>query len=473
MRPAPADARRRAPFSPAVRVAAAVLLVALGLAAGTFVGDGNSDKLALGGAAALVYVALFIWQPEVAILAYIALRPLVDAFVKQGVGGYSLGVLWGFGLIVSAFVFFVVQARDREDPLKLPAVPLAFLLLLAVLTLVRPGLGAAVAGWTRVATWIIVLMVCERISRDRRGQQRCFNAAAAMVLALLLAVGVMVAQGRFGAQYYLSEVRQVSGQLPHPLAVGAVLLLPFALTALLFVRPRWVALVGALALCGAIVVSYVRTAYLGAAVVLVAFVVAAIWGRGGARVAALVVVAVAAAMVWIVRASITYRLTDLTALSSSGAARGGAGNGRVEIWTTALHKAFDTLPHALLGRGADAPAKVMMSTLTLNVGAQNDFLDFVLIGGLVLGLGYLVLLAWMTLSPVALLRDPSQSPPAKAYAALTLGAMVAFVVMAMINGIATYQPVIAAGILVGLVRGMARTPGGTFLDEPGQTGGAP
>ena len=466
MKPASLSPARRAPLAPALRVAAVVLLAALGLAAGTVAGTDGMQKLALVGAALLVYVALFIWQPEIALLTYIALRPLVDAFVRQGVGGYTLGVLWGFGLIVSAFLFFVIQARDREEPLKFAAVPLAFLFLLAVLTLVRPGLGAAVAGWTRVATWIIVLMVCERISRDRRGQQRCFNAAAAMVLTLLLAVGVMVAQGRFGAQYYLSDVRHVSGQLPHPLAVGAVLLLPVALTAMLFVRPRWLALVGGLALCAAIVVSYVRTAYIGAAVVLAAFVAAAIWGRGGARIAALVVIAVAAAMVWIVRASITYRLSDLTVLSSSGAARGGAGNGRVEIWTTAVHKAFDTLPHALLGRGADAPAKVMMSTLTLNVGAQNDFLDFVLIGGLVLGVCYLVVLVWMTLSPLAVLRDPAQSSPAKAYATLVLGAMAAFVVMSMINGIATYQPVIAAGILVGLVRGMARTPGDTFLDEP-------
>lgn len=464
--PGPPGAPQRPPLAPAVRVGAAVLLAALGLAAGTLAAGGGSQKLVLAGAAALVYAALFVWQPELAILGYIALRPLVDAFVFQGVGGFSLGELWGFGLIASACLFLIVQARDREEPLKLSLVPLAFLFFLAALTFFRPEIKVAVAAWTKVASWVLVLMVCERISRDRRGQRRCFNAAAVMVLTLLLAVGIMVAQGRFGAAFYSVPIRRVSGQLPHPLSVGAVLLLPFTLTALLFVRPRLLALAGAVGLCVAVVASFVRTAYVGAVIVLVSLVAAGAWAGTKARLVALLVLGAALAIGWTVRGSIATRFSDLESLSSSGTAFGSAGSGRVDIWTAAWRTAFDSVPHALTGRGPAGAATAMRAAAGFNVGAQNDFLDFVLTGGLVLGVCYLVLLVWMALAPVALLRDPGQSAPAKTFAALTLGTVAAFAVMSMINGIATYQPIIAVGLLVGLARGMALTPGDTFLDDP-------
>jgi len=109
----------------------------------------------------------------------------------------------------------------------------------------------------------------------------------------------------------------------------------------------------------------------------------------------------------------------------------------------------------------------MARALGIPNGAQNDFLDFLLAGGLLLGVCYLILLAWMASSPIRMLRDGTQSSNAKSFAVLTLAAVAAFVVMSMLNGIATYQPAVAAGLLVGLCRGMSSTPGHTFLDETG------
>jgi hypothetical protein len=348
--------------------------------------------------------------------------------------------------------------------MRLSAVPVAFLFFLAVLTVTRPQFMAAISGWTKVASWILVMSACERISRDRRGQRMCWWAGTAMGATLVVSVGIMIRQDRYGSAFYDNLGLGVAGQLPHVLSIGAVLLLPFALAGALLVGRRALPLAIAAGLLAAIILSYVRTALLGGLVVLGALLAVSAKGGGKARVAGLAIAAGAALAAYVARDRIAQRFTDLTVLSASGEAQGAAGSGRLGIWRTDINAAFDNIQHAIIGRGAEAAEQIGTKAFGFHVGAQNDFLEFLLAGGLLLGICYLVLLAWMASSPLRILRDGMQSSRAKSFAVLALGAVSAFVVMSMLNGIATYQPSLAVGLLVGLSRGMSATPGKTFLD---------
>jgi hypothetical protein len=415
----------------------------------------------------LIYLALFVWQPAAALLTYIALRPLVDAFVFQGFHGFTLGELWGFGMVVSACLFLVLESGDKVQRMRLSVVPVAFLFFLAVLTVTRPQLMTAISGWTKVASWILVMLACERISRDRRGQLMCWWAGIGMGATLVMAVGIMIRQHRYGSAFYADLSLGVAGQLPHVLSVGAVLLLPFALAGGLLVGRRVLPLAIAAGLMAATILSYVRTALIGGLIVLGALLATTARGGGKARVLGLAVAVGVGLAVYEVRDRIAQRFSDLTLLPPPAGALGGGGWGRMGIWRTAINAAFDNIQHAIIGRGAGASEQIMTKALGITVGAQNDFLDFLLAGGLLLGICYLVLLAWMASSPVHILRDSTQSLHARSFAVLALGAVIAFVVMSMLNGIATYQSSVAMGLLVGLTRGVMTTPGETFLDtEP-------
>ncbi len=435
-----------------------------GVLVGTLTASPSTKSLALVCAAALVYLALFVWQPAVALLTYIALRPLVDAFVFQELHGFTLGEVWGLGMVVSACLFLVLESSDRVQRMRLSGVPLAFLFFLAMLTATRPQLTAAIAGWTKVASWILVMLACERISRDHRGQRMCWWAGTAMGATLVLSVGIMIRQDRYGSAFYGNLGLGVAGQLPHVLSIGAVLLLHFALAGALLVGRRALSLAIAAGLLAAIVLSYVRTALLGGLVILGAFVAVSAKSGGKARVAGLAMAAGTAMAAYVARDRITQRFTDLTLLSTSGQAQGAAGSGRLGIWRTDINAAFDSIQHAIIGRGAEAAEQIGMRVLGFHVGAQNDFLEFLLAGGLLLGICFLVLLAWMASSPLRMLRDGRQSSYARGFAALALGAVAAFALMSMLNGIAFYQSSVALGLLVGLCRGMSATPGETFLD---------
>ena len=443
-----------------------------GVVAGTLAAAASTRDLAVLCSVALAYLALFIWRPAVALLLYIALRPLVDAFVFQDFHGFTLGELWGFGMVVSAAVFLVLESADRQHPLRLPAIPIAFLLVFLVLTITRPGIMTAVSGWTKVASWILVMLVAERISRDRRGQLLCWWAGLGMGAALVVSVGVMIMQNRYGAAFYGDPMRDVSGQLPHPLAIGAVLLMPFALIGVQLAGSRRIlSLAIAAGLMGAVILSYVRTAMIGGVIMLLSLLAVTVKSKGKARAAGGAIAVCVILAGYLARDRILARFADLTLLSSSGAAQGGAGSGRLNLWRTTFQAAFDGAQHAIVGRGAGGSEQVMEKALGIFVGAQNDLFDFLLDGGLVLAISYVVLLLWMGWNPVHTLRDPEQSSNVKSFAILTLGAVVAFFAMSMLNGIATYQPSVAIGLLIGLARGVMATPADTFLDTGTTTSG--
>lgn len=455
----------------ALAYALAVALAACGLALGTLAASTGTRDLMIVGSVALCYLALFIWWPTAALLLYIALRPLVDAFVFREFGGFTLGELWGMGMVASCVAFLLLENTERQSPVRLPGVPVAFLLVLLVLTIVRADVMTAVAGWTKVASWILVMLVAERISRDRRGQSLCWWSGIGMSLVLVFSVTVMIAQDRYGQAFYGDPLRRIEGQLPHPLAIGAVLLLPFALTGAILAGRRLISAVATIGLLAAVILSYVRTALIGGAIILVSLLIVTMRIKGKARGVGLAIAFGVVAAAYVARDQIVARFADLSLLSSTGNTQGGAGSGRLTIWRTAVDAAFDGPLHTFIGRGAGGSERVMQDALNIFVGAQNDLLDFLLDGGLVLAVTYIVLIIWMAASPIRILRDREQSANARSLAILALGAVAAFVVMSALNGIATYQPSIAIGLLIGLIRGVSATPGGTFLDPVEQRDG--
>jgi len=451
-------------LGPASHIGLGCLFAAAGLLAGSQMASTTTRPIAVLAAAALVYLAFFLWQPTVAILGYIALRPLVDAFVFQSYHGFTLGVLWGIGMVVSASLFLVMESADRVHRMRVAAVPIAFLFILAVLTFTRPEFPTAVSDWTKVASWILVLLVCERIASDRAGQLRCWWAGIVMACVLVVAVGIMIVQHRYGSTFYADALSQITGEPPHPLSLTAVLLLPLALSGALVVGRRRLSLSIAAGLLAAIILSYVRTAYIGGFLVLGALVAVAVRGRGRASAFAIAAVLGLGVAVYAMWGRISARFSDLTLLADSGAARAGAGSGRIGIWRAALNGSFDTVQHAIIGRGRWDAEQLMIKAIGSHVGAHNDLLDYLLVGGVVLGIAWLVMLAWMIATPLHVLRDRRQSSDAKAFAGLMLGGAAAFVLMSMVNAIAPYQASIAAGLLLGLTRGVMVTPGETFLD---------
>ncbi len=76
-------------------VAAAVTACCLGIVI-AFTGD---PVVAGALAAAIVLVAIILFDPGLGVLVYAALRPLIDIVVFLKVGGISVGQLWGAGLI--------------------------------------------------------------------------------------------------------------------------------------------------------------------------------------------------------------------------------------------------------------------------------------------------------------------------------------------------------------------------------------
>ncbi|HZK59490.1 MAG TPA: O-antigen ligase family protein [Cryobacterium sp.] len=447
-------------------VALCAVFVVAGVVAGRLVAAPSTQVLTLAGSAALIYFALFVWQPAAAVLAYIALRPLVDAFVFQQVAGFTLGELWGLGMVLSACLYLLLENADDKDKLKLPAAPIAFLFFVLMLSITRPPLTGAITSWTKIASWILVMLVCERISRNARGQRMTWWTGIAMGAMLTLAVTVMIRQHRYGSAFYANwgTGLKLGGQLPHALSMAAVLLLPFALVGVMFIAPRILSLAISAGLLMAIFLSYVRTALLGSVVVLAALLVLAFRFGGRIRTAGIAVAAGVGVAVFIARDRILQRFSDLTLLSSSGATQSEAGSGRMGIWSTYLDHAFDNVVHTLVGRGANAAELLGVTVFGRQSGAHNDTIELLLSGGVVLVACFIVLIVWMAATPVRTLRDPEQSQPTKAFAALALGAVLAFALMSQLNGIVFYQSSVVIGLVVGLVRGMAATPGETFLD---------
>jgi O-antigen ligase len=437
-----------------------MLSVALGLAIS------RGGVLAVPVAAVLLlYVALLVSLPSLALLSYAATRPMVEPWVEVQVGGLSLGELWGAGMLLTILGYLVLVRARVATRAPTFAIPIWFLVVYPILTFARPGFGTALEYELKAASWLLLALAVERCARTRVGQRQIATAGYVMAILLVASIGLAMAEKRYGAAYYSGQFSG-SGQSPHGLISLAVLVLPFALIAVL--RCRWVVVSSLIvaALSIEVLLSYVRTGYLSLAVILVGYGVTA-FRRGGTPVvtSAFVAVMAIAVTVLIVGQEIVVRLSDLQYLGAGGSEQAQAGTGRIGFWTTVVHNAFDSVPAFLVGGGAGESIALIHKATGEAAWSHNDFIDFVATGGIVLLLAYLALLGWAYASLWRLRRDPVQSAAVHDFAAIGLATCVAFTTLSVFNGIALSQLALPFALLLGLGRGMYATPGRTFLDE--------
>jgi O-antigen ligase len=430
--------------------AVATLIVAATVASGR-------EVVALGLLGAALYGMYFLREPALALLAYAATRPVIDVFVSVPIGPISVGQAWGAGLLLVLAAFLVrIMLLSRAGT----RVPRTLTLLVVAYTLfaLRGDTALALDYAPKLAAWLLLIVAVEWIARTRTGQEACFRAGYAVAIGSAIVIAIAIARNKYGATYY-DTFAQGFEQGPHGFAFLALLSISFPLVALL--QRRWyalsLALVGVLAI--EITLSYVRTALIALALLAVAYFFIAVRRRSPS---ALALAAAAAGSAYFVQDQLASRLADLQLLSSGDPSQ--AGSGRVAIWTSVWDGTVDSVQNVLFGAGAGASNELVAQAIGHFVYAHNDFLEFFATGGLPLVAVYVAFIVWTAASARRLHRDPLQTNRARAVGAIALGAVAAFVTLSFLNSIVFYAASIEFALLLGLVRGMAGTPGRTCFD---------
>src|SRR5665647_2744573 len=106
----------------------------------------QARNAAVAAAVCVIVATVFVEAPEMTLLGFVVVRPVVDAFVYTSVGGLSLGEVWGIGLVAVTLAYLVAQEQVR-----MPLAPIALILAYASLTFVRPVPSASLStGRTNV-----------------------------------------------------------------------------------------------------------------------------------------------------------------------------------------------------------------------------------------------------------------------------------------------------------------------------------
>lgn len=446
-------------------------------AVGTAVSFDRTRAVAIAVPIAAVLALGLAVHPAAFVLLYLGLRPLVDAAVYVQAGGLTLGTLWGAGLIVSLGVYWLVRGIRPPVIGRSWLIPLGFALAYVLATLWRLGLSSgdlssAISNCVKIASFVLVALTCEQIASSAHGQRMIVRAGILMAVLSVVVIGIAISRNEYGIAYYTTRVRQSLGQSPHGYASLAVLSSTFVWIAAMRYRPRWPGIVLAGLLGVSVALSFVRTTFL-------AFVLVAAWflvwsartRRVTAALSALAVVASVAGILYAFRDVVARRLADLNFLSSGGEAPLLAGSGRVGIWDAVLHSATSSRAAFLLGQGSAASSRVTMAVAD-GAWSHNDYLEFLITGGVGVLILYTATVVWLLVSMRRLARDTRQSNAAREVASLMTAAVAAYALMAFFNGIIFYAASLAMAMAVGLARGMYRTPGDTFLDEPTEGGGS-
>jgi hypothetical protein len=440
-------------------VAPAAVCLAAAVATGIAVTRGYG-LLIPAGVGATLFGLLLLSNPAVALLGYVATRPVVDAFVLTPVGPVTLGQAWGAGLLLVLIVFLVGTKSRRGASARAIPLPIAAFLGLYVVLALRGEPSMVYELGLKLAMWLLLIVAVERIARTSAGQALCFRAGYALSLGTAVLIGILIATNRYGAEFY-STFDQDTGQGPQGLAFLALFAIPFPLIALVLRLRTRLSLALVVALTIEITLSYVRTSLIALAVVCLVYVFVAVRRR---RYTALALTGAFAVTAYVVQGQIAARFSDLTLLFSGDASE--AGSRRIEIWSAVWHAATGSMATFFVGGGAGASNDLAKKASDHHVDAHNDVLEFLATGGVVLAAAYIALVLWAGVSVWRLHRDPAQSSRARAVAAVAFGVIGAFVVTSSFAVISYYAALVGFAILLGLVRGMASTPGRTWVDPP-------
>lgn len=397
----------------------------------------------------LICVYSFL-RPDVALVVLLAVKPVLDYYVRHRVGGVSLGQAWGGALLLTAAVFV---AKRTTSPLSAYRAPLAMVLVFPLLTFTRAGLGDAPVDELRLVSWLAVVYVVEQLASTAAGQRRVVRLGLTMALLLCGVIGLMYETNQYGRAYYTSTWAFAKLDVMQPAGVSAfaVYCAGLALVPVVAGRRALGPLVLYAALGAGTVLSLVRTSFFAFLLVLAGVLARGLYRRRGSIVAA-----GSAVLVAVVVALIAYQNVIASRLVHA--------SGRVAFWRPVVH---GTLAHPLsilVGHGPTFSATVIQQALNEAIWSHNDFVEMFGTGGVLLLLAYVGLVVWLFRSALTLYRDPAQSELARDVGYLALLMCGAYVVIAMFNTVAFASSAVALGVLFGLVRGMARTPGATWVD---------
>ena len=423
----------------------------------------------------LLLLALFA-NPVLFVLLYVGMRPLVDSVVFLRAGGYTFGVVWGALLMVVLAIYWFTRGIRRPIHGASWLVPTGFVLAYALFTLTRGGDALAVlSNCIKLASWVLVALTCEQIASTAKGQRLIVRAGTLMAVLTVAVIVFAVVKNQYGAAYYAGDNSyDTAAQGPHGLASLAVLTSVFVWMGAMRDRRRgvYVALAGLLGV--AVALSFVRTTFLAFALITVWFL---LWSlrsrRPSAVIAAFAATLAVFAAVYAFQDAMLGRLSDLSSLASGGGVEFSTGSGRIGLWQAVWQSATASPEALLLGQGAGASGRAAAAVTGTVFWAHNDFLEFLITGGIGLLVLHILTLGWLLTSGVRLSRDQHQSKAVREVGRLISVAGLAYLVMAFFNGMAFYLSAsLAMAMIVGLARGMQETPGATFLDAPAIEGHA-
>lgn len=416
----------------------------------------------------LLLGAVFLSSPTLAVLMYVATRPLADAYVysRASLFGHSaaVGQIWGAGLLAVLAVFLVRRRKKlwRRGYL----LPAALVVAYAASTASRAGTHFAAVAGARLLTWLALILVAESIAHTEVGQRAIFVAASTAATLLVVVVALRIAQNRYGSAYYnparnhLFVGSSAIYQAPYVYSAFACFTLPFVLGLVLGRRLTPLSELLSLALVIGIVLSLVRASYIGLAVLGVAFVVAAarlrdprviVQNRRAAIALAIAGVGVAASLAVFLGGTIAHRLSH--------------GSGRLRRW----HVIFDATLHnshtRWIGGGAAFSRAVWEHATGESNWSHNDFLELFATGGPFLVVLYLALLSWIAHGLIRLYRDRRLPGRTRSFVIVAAGGFAAFCAISFVDGIIFSTASIMLGLMVGLVRGMSYAPDRAWINS--------
>jgi len=455
------------------RIDLPALVVGMGLALGVGFSQPHGLWLVTAVVVAMLSVAGYALAPEAAILSLVVVRPVVDVYVYRfSLAGVNLGMLWAGLMAAFCVLYLLTHVSSLSRVSHRLAAPSLFLALLVALTFTRPGTMAAATDALKVGTWLILTVTIAAIASRSEGRARVLRFMGYAAIVTATTILVLVFQNRFGAAFYAHALTYEQDAGPHGLAFAAVTVLPFVLLGVLKERKTIIPLIVAGVLSLEVVLSYVRSAYFGFAVIMLAFSVIALKGsRLRTRIIGVGVWVLVAAVGYYVQDELVKRWLDLLGKNAESMP-GSSGSGRNLIWSAVWHQSLATPLRTMLGAGSEASIRYSIHAGLGDLWSHNDLLEVLASGGVVLVCGYLVLLLWMGQAAVGVARMKIADWPSRSFGILALATVVGFFLMSFTNGILFSLPETTfMGVLVGVCYGFTAQSGTELAPTRGSAGG--
>lgn len=99
------------------------------------------------------------------------------------------------------------------------------------------------------------------------------------------------------------------------------------------------------------------------------------------------------------------------------------------------------------------------------IWSHNDFLEFLVTGGLILLLAYCALVCWMIAWTWPRTPPSGESSSLRRFRVLAFAGLIAWLCVSFLNGAAFYQSSIGLAVVIGFSYGLRNTVGCTWIDN--------